>query len=70
MAHVVAQVKRVIYHFLVSFPTLIQRGPAKSIPVTANGLWGVTLSAGNGASISCPNEYFAILQGNMYSVPS
>ena len=45
----------------ISVPTLAYSGPAKSTPVTANGLEGFTRSSGNGASICCPRGFFIIL---------
>jgi hypothetical protein len=60
-ARVVAQVKRVMYALCISLPTLMYSGPAKSMPVTANGLEGFTQSDGSGASICCPHGFFIIL---------
>jgi hypothetical protein len=60
-ARVVAHVKRVMHALCMSLPTLMYSGPAKSMPVTANGFEGFTRSDGNGASICCPRGFLIVL---------
>jgi len=62
-ALVVAHMKREMFDLHISLPTFIHSGPAKSMPVTANGLEGSTLSEGSGALICWPRGFFVILQG-------
>ena len=58
----VAQVKRIMWDY-ADWSFFVYRGPAKSIPLTANGVEGCTRSAGKGASTTRSRALLAILQG-------